>query len=291
MGRLNEYPSEYAEFLFHTPNEEQQSLGLWPVQAGRNMAKPHYLSGPRQIRYYNVHLILDGKAAFRSGNRGATLGKGSLFVLFPGTTFQYSAVPGERKLRMTWIGFNGPAAGPLLKQAGLEESRPFWSDVPVSGLPAKFRELLHEYRQLGIGGTSLQLISHLYGLFSQLAAAGQKDMEKQAQPAWLHQCLSYMNSHYAKGLTVQDAASFAGLHRTHFSAVFSEKMGQSPLQYLQRLRMQHASHLLEETDWTVTDIALSLGYPDLYSFTRAFRNYYGLPPTEFRADRLTDGYV
>jgi AraC-like DNA-binding protein len=67
--------------------------------------------------------------------------------------------------------------------------------------------------------------------------------------------------------------------------MFSAKLGISPMQYLQRLRMRGGANLLTETDLSVTEIALSLGYPDLYSFTRAYRKYYGTSPTEFRNNK------
>ena len=58
-----------------------------------------------------------------------------------------------------------------------------------------------------------------------------------------------------------------------------------PLKYLQRIRMEKAKRLLQETDATITEIALSLGYPNLYSFTRAFKIYYKVPPITMRGAR------
>ncbi|MOA67458.1 DNA-binding transcriptional regulator AraC [compost metagenome] len=51
---------------------------------------------------------------------------------------------------------------------------------------------------------------------------------------------------------------------------------------MQRLKMGKGAQLLRVTDKPVTEIALSIGYPDLYAFTRAFTSYFGLSPTKYR---------
>jgi AraC-like DNA-binding protein len=52
--------------------------------------------------------------------------------------------------------------------------------------------------------------------------------------------------------------------------------------------MKSAGKMLGESDFSVTEIALSLGYPDLYTFTKAFRKYYGSSPSVFRKDHKTN---
>jgi AraC-like DNA-binding protein len=57
-------------------------------------------------------------------------------------------------------------------------------------------------------------------------------------------------------------------------------MRTSPREYLTSLRMNKAAELLCD-GFGVTVTAASVGYPDVFSFSRAFKNYYGLPPTEY----------
>jgi len=57
-------------------------------------------------------------------------------------------------------------------------------------------------------------------------------------------------------------------------------MRTSPREYLATLRMNKAAELLCG-GFGVTVVAASVGYPDVFSFSRAFKNYYGLPPTEY----------
>ncbi|WP_244193045.1 helix-turn-helix transcriptional regulator [Paenibacillus taichungensis] len=91
-----------------------------------------------------------------------------------------------------------------------------------------------------------------------------------------------MELHATEGISVQQVADFAGVHRSYFSNMFTTQVGLPPLKYMQRIRMDKAKQLLKDTDVTVTEIALSLGYPNLYSFTRAFKIYYKVPPIMMR---------
>lgn len=54
------------------------------------------------------------------------------------------------------------------------------------------------------------------------------------------------------------------------------------MKYLQQIRMDKARKLLMDTNASITEIALSLGYPNLYSFTRAFKLYFKESPVTLR---------
>ena len=59
-------------------------------------------------------------------------------------------------------------------------------------------------------------------------------------------------------------------------------MGVPPVQYLQRIRFEHACHLLRQTDLTVAAIAPAVGYADPAFFAHTFKRLIGLPPGQYR---------
>ncbi|NQX71383.1 helix-turn-helix transcriptional regulator [Paenibacillus alba] len=88
---------------------------------------------------------------------------------------------------------------------------------------------------------------------------------------WLENMKNYLDLHFTENIRIEDASRQVGIHRSHVA--FVKKFGCSPQCYLQKLRMDKGARLLRESDLSVTEIALSLGYPELYSFTRAFTKF------------------
>jgi AraC-like DNA-binding protein len=80
-----------------------------------------------------------------------------------------------------------------------------------------------------------------------------------------------MKMHYSYGITVDEAAKFAGVDRTHFSKRF-RKFGISPGEYIKSLIMKEAGQMLLETNFSVSEIAYSLGFSNLYSFSKAYKS-------------------
>src|SRR5690606_37221192 len=76
-------------------------------------------------------------------------------------------------------------------------------------------------------------------------------------------------------------AKYIGVHRSHFTKEFVNEFGITPVQYLLSLKMNRAKEMLSEKSFSITEIAYSLGYSDLYSFSRAFKNFFGVSPTKY----------
>jgi AraC-like DNA-binding protein len=91
------------------------------------------------------------------------------------------------------------------------------------------------------------------------------------------------DARYAEPLRVEDLARAAGHSPAHFSREFRRAFGESPHAYLLTRRLERAAYLLRMTDRSVADIALSVGWTSLGSFTTSFTRTYGEPPTAYRA--------
>lgn len=88
----------------------------------------------------------------------------------------------------------------------------------------------------------------------------------------------------AAGHSVESLASVAGMSRSSFADSFSRTFGEGPIEYVQRVRLRVAAHLLSATDLPVKAIASSIGYASRSYFSRAFRAAYGVDPSRFRAE-------
>jgi AraC-like DNA-binding protein len=88
---------------------------------------------------------------------------------------------------------------------------------------------------------------------------------------------------YAEELDVPKLAEIACVSEAHFIRSFRTTFGETPHRYLQRRRVERAMFLLRESNRSVTDVSLDVGFTSLGTFSRTFREIVGLSPREFRA--------
>lgn len=108
-----------------------------------------------------------------------------------------------------------------------------------------------------------------------------------ARDSAVGQALGAIHRDPARPWTVASLAGQSGLSRTVFAERFARLLGEAPLAYVARSRMQLGARLLETTDDAVLQVALHAGYESEAAFSRAFKREFGLPPARYRAGRRT----
>ena len=83
-------------------------------------------------------------------------------------------------------------------------------------------------------------------------------------------------------VTLDELAEVAGLSKYHFLRQFSQVVGMTPGAYLRTLRLCHAARKLRTTDMPILEVALSVGFADHPSFSRAFARHMGMTPSEYQ---------
>lgn len=91
-----------------------------------------------------------------------------------------------------------------------------------------------------------------------------------------------MDRSYARPLDIQALAKVAHVSEAHFIRTFRSAFGETPHRYLQRRRVERAMFLLAQTDRSVTEICLDVGFTSLGTFSRTFRAVVGESPTAYR---------
>ena len=89
-----------------------------------------------------------------------------------------------------------------------------------------------------------------------------------------------MDRDYADALDIEALARSIHVSRAHFIRSFP--FGETPHRYLQRRRLERAMSMLRESDRSVTEICLDVGFTSLGTFSRTFREIVGMTPSEYR---------
>ena len=87
-------------------------------------------------------------------------------------------------------------------------------------------------------------------------------------------------------ITISELAQRLNLDRTYFSVIFKEKIGISPKQYLLNYRMNTAASLIAQGNISISVAAYSVGYSDLYVFSKMFKRHFGVSPTAYMKQKL-----
>ena len=106
----------------------------------------------------------------------------------------------------------------------------------------------------------------------------------------LQGAVEFINSHYMdEELSLNTAAHVANVSANHFSALFSQNMGQTFIEYLTSLRMSKARELLRCTAKRSSEIAGEVGYKDAHYFSYLFKKTQGMTPSEYRKLKREEG--
>jgi AraC family transcriptional regulator len=92
----------------------------------------------------------------------------------------------------------------------------------------------------------------------------------------------YVRAHVAESISIETLAELAELSPFHFSRVFKQATGITPLQFVTRERMLQAQQLVRETSRSLIEIALEVGYTSPSHFAQVFRRTVGMAPRQFR---------
>ena len=98
----------------------------------------------------------------------------------------------------------------------------------------------------------------------------------------LNRARLYIEEHYARPITVADAAGMAGMSPHHFLREFKRYFGETPHRYLRRKRLDMACDLLGDSTLTMSEIAEHIGFGSVNGFHRAFRQRFGFAPSKLR---------
>lgn len=92
----------------------------------------------------------------------------------------------------------------------------------------------------------------------------------------------FIHDHFQKSIGLSDIAGSASLSPAYFSSLFHQETGETVVSHLQKVRIQAARQLLDDTQQTITEIALQTGFNNLTHFNRVFRKIAGCSPSEYR---------
>ncbi len=95
--------------------------------------------------------------------------------------------------------------------------------------------------------------------------------------------INYINSNFARDISVDSVSRKFNYEKSYFCRKFKSTTGMNATKYIRIQRLEHARNLLEKTDKSIIDIAISCGFKDSPYFINCFKAMYGITPIKYRA--------
>lgn len=241
-------------------------------------------------RCYEVLLALSGTMELSIDGQGINIQPGQVCVLHPGQMCRQT-VPAQKDMHYLSIGIstvdlpeNHALQQALLKLHSL--------DTPIcssdDGLDAIMRLVLREMRQkrpyyLEMAHNALQqMVFNVYRLFfpepSMEPDPSQKTNSSQDIVFWI---INHINANLFEINSASDLADAIGYSYSYLSHAFSRMMNMSIRDYIMRCKIETAKELLQSSDLSVTQIAETLHYQSIHSFSKSFKKVTGVSPLEY----------
>lgn len=127
---------------------------------------------------------------------------------------------------------------------------------------------------LALEGLALEILAE--------AARRSSSTSERATPRWLRQTREMLIEHFSEKLTLAQIAAQVGVHPVHLASVFRQRYGCTVGEFVRRLRIEHACREIIKGELPLATIALEAGFADQSHFSKAFRFYIGMTPTEYQ---------
>ncbi len=223
--------------------------------------------GPGRRNFYILHYILDGKGFFR----GVPVEKGQGFLITPMTTVEYHPDT-KQPWSYFWICFDGKAGQQLYeKYIDTDENGIFDYNFQIP-LKQTLGELCNQKPTLG----NMYALSVFYKILSN------HEQNRALKNHYVEEAIWYMHTNYHRPISVTELAKTCGINDRYLYNLFMHHLGTSPKQYLNKLRIDNAIHILKNSDCPITEVAYSVGFTDVLTFSRFFSKHIGISPSSYR---------
>lgn len=98
----------------------------------------------------------------------------------------------------------------------------------------------------------------------------------------LQQAKEYIDINFLQITNIKEVADHCRMSEYHFFRRFKEAFKRTPYQYITEQKMHLAKYLLQGSHYSISEIALRCNFPDVFTFSKAFKKFYGIPPSAMK---------
>jgi AraC-like DNA-binding protein len=268
---------ESSRLFFLDPGENED---FTVVFGGFERCGADYRIDRRNFPWFCLEFVNRGAGTLALGGATHDLRPGSCFLYGPGLPHQIES-SADNPLGKYFIGFTGSGVGGFLARYEIE---PGFVSRCLKGetIRRTFDTLIDRgVRKSRLARPLCALITRQLLLMCRDDAADPGNTDSPAFATYTR-VREHIERHYLELGTLESIAKACAIDAPYLCRLFARYHDESPYQFLTRLRMDHASRLLLESDASVKSVAAALGFKDAFHFSRVFKAVHHVPPSRFR---------
>ncbi len=272
-------------FLEHVDKPLIQLMG---VGKQSRYSKAYYWNNSKRPHCYLFQYTLSGSGTLKTREDTYILEKEDAFFLqMPNDDIYFfdednNTAPWE----FIYIIFRGDSIEPYYKYI----VNHFGKVMRFSEYHPTIRKLFEVYMKAGNGQlkTAFAADSEVFSFLCLLCA--NQENEKHQKLQLVEGAKEYIEDNFEKNLSLLSVAEYLGVSQSHLSREFSKHTGEQPVKYLTKVRLEKAIDMLCTTDMNLDSISRACGFGDGNYFSKVFRKYMNVSPSEFREQVKIQGY-
>ncbi len=251
-------------------------IGYYP------QARHHFRERPNGSDQFILIYCVDGQGEIRTKEALQAIGSDQFFIIPAGMPHSYRS-DAQNPWSIYWIHFAGSKSAAYARFGGQVLSIERTKTSRINDRIELFSEIFRNLDR-GFSTETLEYVNqclpHMLASFTHLSQfrlimeSGEKDIVTQS--------INFMLENLTKKLKLEDIAAETSLSASHFSRLFVNRTGHSPIDYFIQLKIQRACRLIDNSGWSIADVSREMGFDDQFYFSRVFRKVMGMSPREYR---------
>jgi len=245
-------------------------------------ARHHFRERPTGSSQFILIYCVGGRGVIRLNETAHELVADHFFIVPAGRRHSYHSDE-QDPWSIYWIHFSGSKSILFNRYAGEIMAIERVSGSRISDRIDLFSEIFRNLDR-GFSLETLEYVNlclpHLLTSFTHLSQFRLVREPGENDPVGLG--INFMLEHLTGRLKLQEIAERSGLSASHFSRLFLNSTGHSPIEYFIQLKVQRACRLLDHPAAMVADVSRELGFEDQFYFSRVFSRVMGISPTVYR---------
>ena len=274
----------FSKDLYYSFISTRQTLQINPLVVGFERCKKNKLPIYSDKTCYTLHTIISGEGTVFINGKTYEVKDETVYILPPHSNAIYKPLK-SNPWSYIWIEFSGDVVKQLLEDINFSSTNFIYKPKNFTYLKEILTSMLKEDDSITPGAEVLLIESYIFRIFAFLIDeySNNKQNYISKKEITVSKITKYLDDHFCdEDISIKKVADIFFFSQPYLTRLYKSQTGVTPIQYVIQLRMRKACELLNHKTFTIEQISENLGYKNQFYFSKEFKKYYTVAPTQYK---------